>query len=207
MPTTKTELIDSFLQLKKKARSMLDIEQWFVVNPQFIPGLPEALIPYVEMHICYPNTHIELTYKDDEIALLLTLEYSAELPEEKATGLTTPAFEAFFGTRVGLSNPNTRLSKMTNKVTLVLPALEWTFVAASATREFLDSPDSYDARYAMKIKEVWDETFANPAWAVLQDMSGSNLLPEGYHEFINWAFTNTFAPNDSLQLPNELTHD
>lgn len=196
-------MTESFARLRKTARSDDDIEKWMKEYANFLPNVPEILVPYLEIEIDYYDSYTALTDKN-VIARIIKVHYNAQLPQDKGVTLNDNDFEKMLNTEVRLDHAEKHRFAVDRTLKLVLPAQDWPYAMAIAGLNYLveGGPDN---AYRERHTKTWEEVFPDKPWAFVETIFKSGVLPEDEQAFIDWACQPTVKVAPNTNLPSELT--
>lgn len=203
--STKEPITSSFNALKRRARCNQDIVDWLNENSQYLPDVPEHLVPHLVVYIDTNNSFVGLDINDDSVEGRVTILYSAQLPDEPQGVVTSLEFEKLLSTKVRIDKVSHTRPAIHGKLRLYLDPVEWPFVAANAGWDVLTDHDSKSNLFPNKTREMWPKAFPTIPWDFVLDIYNAGLAPESLEDFTDWIFDKAFPQPNTTSLPSDFT--
>lgn len=193
-----TILSDSFQELKRTARTSNDIATWLKSNLELFPDIPKDLNSKVHVEVSESSLGYYNSKPDKPVSMLAHLQIEVEVRGESSV---SELFLETIGYQPSIDAPTVFYKK---SIGLPIPAHEWPFLMVDALWDLHMSADAATTHNKKEIyRSVVEQHYPSFSFSTYESLASTELLPDEYSEFVDWAFAQLLSPNASSELPNQ----
>lgn len=204
--TLSQNLVDSFSNLRKTARSDDDVAKWFIDNPAAIPNMPEAFRPFVKVRFTDSRLMMDSNFEEVTIISWVDIHIEAKVPCSLENTINDILFEEQTGQLINIQRDRVDTAAYRGEFSLGAKWKDWAYIAAKSAISSLNMgvhPDR--GLWCETAAEAWAIQFPNLSWDNLVNLYESDLVPLSHEKFIDWAMTTNNKPGLAANLPGDMT--